>query len=68
MDISIIIIVIGLFTLSRAILKSESLMKSVKGKFWTKLFGEKGARIFYILLGTGLITYSVLNYGNIIFP
>lgn len=39
-------------------------MEGPKGKFWTKIIYKTGTRMFYLLLGLGLIIFGKLNYGT----
>lgn len=67
MDVSLILILCGLFSISGAIGNWDWFMEGSKGKFWVKLLGRGGARAFYFILGLTLAIYGGLNYGKLIY-
>jgi small neutral amino acid transporter SnatA (MarC family) len=56
----LIVIAMGLFSLLGAILDWDWYMNHRKARFIVKILGRKGARIFYAILGLGLIVLGVL--------
>lgn len=56
----LIVIAMGLFSLLGAILDWDWYMNHRKARFIVKILGRKGARIFYAILGLGLIVLATL--------
>ena len=56
-----IFMALGLFSLVAAIFTTDWFFQSRGAASFIKLFGRQGARIFYALLGLGLITCGVLG-------
>lgn len=50
----------GAFALCGAAFDWEWFMNDRKTRFFTAIFGRTGARIFYGLLGSGLVVYGLL--------
>jgi hypothetical protein len=55
-----ILVATGLFALCGAGFAWEWFMNHRKARFFVGLFGRTGARIFYALLGTGLVVLGTL--------
>lgn len=56
----ILLIAVGLFAIVGAALDWNWFMESRKARLFVMIFTRNGARVFYILLGTALITVSAL--------
>ncbi len=56
----IIPILAGLFSVVGAAKDWDWFMENRKARIWVKLFGRKGARIFFIILGGSLIVFGIL--------
>lgn len=56
-----IFMALGLFSLVAAIFNFDWYFQTSGAATFIKLFGRQGARIFYALLGLGLITCGVLG-------
>lgn len=50
----------GLFSVTSAVLDWEWFMNSRKARFMSALLSRNGARIFYVILGAGIIVVGVL--------
>ena len=48
-------IVIGFYTIAGAALNWEWFMKDPKADIFVRLFGRTGTRVFYMIVGVGLI-------------
>jgi hypothetical protein len=55
MSIGIILVLAGVFTVIGAICNWDFFMNSFKSRFWVKLLGRNKARIFYGIVGTGIV-------------
>ena len=53
-------VALGVFTALAAALDWEWFMGDRKARFFVRLFGRGGARMFYDLLGIGLYVFGVL--------
>lgn len=58
--LGLLLVAVGLFAICGAALNLEWFMNHRKARFVRNVFGGFGARIFYGLLGTGLVTLGVL--------
>jgi len=58
---STIFILIGLFTIIASATDWDYFFNHIKAKLFVKIFGRKGARIFYMILGFGLLAFGVLS-------
>lgn len=56
----IFLVAMGIFALCGAVLEWEFFMNHRKAQFFINLFGRKGTRVFYSLLGTGFIVLGIL--------
>ena len=56
----IIFVLAGLFSAIGAIGNWDWFMESRKARIWIKLFGRRGARVFYIILRAVFIMLGVL--------
>ncbi|MBP7487699.1 MAG: immunity 17 family protein [Parabacteroides sp.] len=56
-----IFMALGLFSLVAAIFNTDWFFQTSGAATFIKLFGRQGARVFYALLGLGLITCGVLG-------
>jgi hypothetical protein len=54
-----IFIAAGLFSMAGGIFGWEWFLNSRKARLWVKLFGQGGARVFYVLLGLGIAGLGV---------
>lgn len=57
---------VGLFALMCAIGNFDWFMENEKARFWTERFGRRGARVFYVLLGSGLALYGGMMTANVL--
>ena len=62
----IVFMAIGLFIMISALANWEYFFDNNKAKFFIKIFGRQGTRIFYIILGTALFTFGLLEVAGII--
>lgn len=53
------LIFVGLFSLISSLKNWDFFMNNHKAQFWIKLFGRKGARIFYSVIGLILIIIGI---------
>ena len=53
------LLAIGLFALAGGGLNLGFFMRHRKAQFMIRVFGEKGARVFYVLLGAVLVAIGV---------
>ena len=60
--ILILFIALGLFSLVAAIWNIDWYFQTDGARIFVKRFGRNGARIFYILLGIGLIACGVVGF------
>lgn len=58
MYLGIILILAGVFTVTGAICNWDFFMNSFKSRFWVKLLGRNKTRIFYGIVGTGIIIFG----------
>ncbi len=61
MIFSVILIVAGLFSLGGAYYNWGWFMNHRKVRFFIKIMGRKGVRIFYGILGVGMILLGILG-------
>lgn len=59
--LSVILIAAGSFTVAGAVLDWGFFMDSRKARMFVDLFGRKGARIFYFVLGAAFVVFGVVN-------
>jgi Immunity protein 17 len=59
--LDLILIAVGVFALCGAAFEWEWFMNHHKARFVSAILGRIGARIFYALLGIGLIVFGVLS-------
>ncbi|MBI5930082.1 MAG: immunity 17 family protein [Chloroflexi bacterium] len=52
----------GVFTIVAAVMDWNWFMNNYRARFFVKLFGRFGARIFYVLLGFFLVGLSIMFY------
>ena len=64
MGILIVGIGIGLFSIFCSIMNYDWFIEHSKARLFLKLFGRTGTRIFYILLGAGIIILLLVAYEN----
>ena len=64
--IGLLFVALGVFTALAAALDWEWFMGDPKARFFVRSFGRGGARIFYTLLGFGLIVFGALMAVGII--
>lgn len=57
---------VGAFSVCAGVCNWEWFMNARKARFIVKVFGRTGARIFYGLLGAGLIVLGVLGLTGVI--
>ena len=57
---SIGFIIIGLFPIAASIRNWDFFFENSKAQIFVDLFGRNGARIFYLILGTGLVIAGLL--------
>lgn len=57
---------IGLFSMIASLTNWEYLFTHHKSQLLLKMFGRKGARIFYILLGLTLFSFGLLSLTGVI--
>ena len=57
---AIVIFLGGLLTIFCAVKDCDWFMTAHKARFFVKLFGREGARIFYVLLGAVVIVLSIM--------
>ena len=55
-----IFMVLGLFTVAGALFDWDWFMLSRRARWFVRIFGRDGARIFYALLGVGFIVFGAL--------
>ena len=53
-------ILIGLFSIAAGILNWDWFMENSRARFFVRIFGRSGARIFYVALGVFIIVVSFL--------
>ena len=61
--ILILFIALGLFSIVASIMNLDWYFQTSGAMTFVKWLGRKGARIFYFLLGLGLITCGILGLG-----
>ncbi len=64
--IGIIFIIIGLFAFAGGLFDWDWFMNHSKARFFVRIIGRTGARIFYCILGLGSTTVGILAIYNII--
>ena len=57
---------VGVFSVCAGLFNWEWFMNARKARFVVRVFGTNGARIFYGLLGAGLIVLGVLGLTGVI--
>jgi small neutral amino acid transporter SnatA (MarC family) len=57
--LSLVLSVVGMFTIVCALRDFDWFMESRKAWIFVKLFGRKGARVFYMILGATLIFVGI---------
>lgn len=57
---TLVIIFGGIFSITCAAFNFDWFMNARKAQFFVKILTRTGARIFYIILGIGLITLGIL--------
>ncbi len=62
----LLIVAIGAFALSGAGFDWDWFMENRKARFFVSIFGRTGARVFYALLGAGLVVLGVLIAAGVI--
>ena len=62
----IIFIAIGLFAIIASLTNWNFFFDHRKAQIFIKLFGRKGARIFYVILGFGIFLFGFLALTGII--
>ncbi len=55
----IVLFIVGVITLLGSIFDWDFYFESRKARFFVDIFGRKGARIFYGILGTALIVLGI---------
>jgi hypothetical protein len=55
-----LLVAIGVFAVSGAVFQWDFFMNHPKARFFVRLIGLRGTRIFYALLGTALAVMGVL--------
>ena len=64
---AIVLILVGIFSLVGAGLDKDWFMEARKARFLTRLLGERSkVRIFYLILGSGMIIAGILGVIGII--
>jgi hypothetical protein len=64
--IGLLFVALGVFTALAAALDWEWFMEDRKARFFVRLFGRGGARMFYAFLGFGLIVLGALLAARVI--
>lgn len=64
--IGLIFVAAGIFCILGAVLNWDWFINSRKARLIVKLLSRNGARIFYGLLGAGIVTYGILVIANIV--
>jgi len=60
MSVSVLIFVLGgVFSIVAAVLDWDWFMNNYRARLFVSLFGRTGARIFYVILGIGLIVFGL---------
>ena len=62
----LVFVAIGIFSVCGAFLNWDWFMEARKARFIVSIIGRNGARIFYGLLGTGLVVLGVLGMTGVI--
>lgn len=60
--ILVLFIVLGVFSITASALNLDWYFQTDGAKMFVKRFGRNGARIFYVLLGIGLIACGVVGF------
>ena len=58
--INVLMIIIGLFSITAGILNWDWFMNNWRARFFVNIFGRNGARAFYIGLGIFIVVVGVL--------
>ena len=62
----LLFIVIGFYAIAGAALNREGFMGNPKAQVFVRLFGRTGTRVFYIIVGLGLITLGLFGVFGLI--
>lgn len=62
----LIFIAIGIFSICGGFFNWDWFMEARKARFFVSIIGRNGARIFYGLLGIGLVVLGVLGMAGVI--
>ena len=60
--ILVLFIVLGAFSITASVLYLDLYFETDGARIFVKRFGRNGARIFYVLLGIGLIACGVVGF------
>lgn len=60
--ILVLFIVLGVFSITASVLNLDWYFQTDGARIFVKRFGRNGARIFYVLLGIGLIACGVVGF------
>ncbi len=60
--ILVLFIVLGVFSITASVLNLDWYFQTDGVRIFVKRFGRNGARIFYVLLGIGLIACGVVGF------
>ena len=60
--ILVLFIVLGVFSIAASALNLDWYFQTDGARIFVKRFGRNGARIFYVLLGIGLIACGVVGF------
>lgn len=63
-----LILAAGLFSMAGGLFNWSFFIHSRKARIWVKFLGERGARIFYVVLGAGIVTVGALLATGVIDP
>lgn len=63
-----LILAAGLFSMAGGLFNWNFFIHSRKARLWVKFFGERGARIFYVVLGAAIVTLGTLLATGVIDP
>jgi hypothetical protein len=61
-----ILVGVGAFSICGAVFDWEWFMNNRKARLWVKLFGRKGARVFYVIFGGALAVGGMLMITGLI--
>ena len=60
--ILVLFIVLGVFSIAASVLNLDCYFQTDGARIFVNRFGRNGARIFYVLLGIGLIACGVVGF------